>query len=88
MYKRTSLVAHEKLKENAHKPDLLSLELWELRGELKIEIAEFLLALEAYIRTPSIENKNRLDREGGDSFNYISAILSHTDGHTSLNRGR
>ena len=86
MYTRNALLGHEKLKENSHKPDLLSLELWNLRGELKIENAELDLALEAYIRNPSVENKNRLDREVGDCTNYLGAITAVTDGYKCLER--
>ena len=86
MYARNTLVAHEKLMENLHKPDLLSLPIWQLKGELNIEHAEFALAIDVYNIDPSIENKNRLDREAGDILNYTAAIISKTDGKTSLIR--
>lgn len=86
MYTRSALLGNEKLKKNSHKPNLLSLDIWEFQGELKIEFAELDLAIEAYKRTPNIDNKNRIDMEVGDCINYLSGLVSKTDGNESLKR--
>ena len=87
MYNRTAILALEKLRKNSHKPNLLSLELWELLSGLRVEIAELEHAVEAYKRNPGIESKNNLDLEVGDCNNYLSAIVALTDGYEILERG-
>ena len=86
MYNRTILLGHEKLKKNAHKPDFLSLDAFELFEELRVETSEFKKAYRLHERDPTLKNKNNLDLEAGDVLNCLSAIVVKTDGYNSLDR--
>jgi len=87
IYTRVALLALEKLKENEFKPDILSESYFRLFLFLFSEFIEFLTAFIHYKIRPTLDNKNKLDRESGDVFNFLASIIAKTDGYKTLKRG-
>lgn len=86
IYTRIALVAHQKLKENDFKKNILDEGLTILLIGFIVEGYEFIVAFLIYRIKPTISNKNKMDLESGDVLNFLAAIIAKTDGYKQLMR--
>lgn len=82
----TGGASHQKIIDNAHKDNILSMDIERMFNRLKEEIAEFNQAFRIWQSNPTTKNKKAMLMEWADCNNFGSAMIAKADGYDNLVR--